>query len=330
MTVFILFLLSADAVLGEFYKCVDSQGHVTYGNTECESDTQSQELKLPKSPDGINSKHENHTSNPDQEADNDYPYLHSGNNGAIDLNIITEKFRLNSKERTFINNSVTFIHNYYKHVFEFNEDIPVTIRVFGNHNRYISYQKEMAGHVSGAGFYSRRNKEAVVNGARDKKDVIATMIHESSHAIITQKLPWLPLWINEGLAEYFEAMMPKGNKMVIGHQDSRYIHLRYKLSKNQLLSFRKYFSLTDRAWKQRGLAQDEDTRSMAWSIVHYLMSTEHGQQTIAKMLKLMQENPGMSSVKVMNKSYSGGLDRLERDWKRYIRQNPTIHIYNNF
>src|SRR5262245_28549438 len=53
------------------------------------------------------------------------------------------------------------------------------------------------------GFYSHRDREAVVSGKSDRAQVRSTAVHESSHAILMDRAPHSPNWLNEGLAEYF-------------------------------------------------------------------------------------------------------------------------------
>jgi len=144
---------------------------------------------------------------------------------------------------------------YYKCI---GEDVPVKIRVFGKKARFMGYQEEISPFVSEVGFYSVLYNEAVINGERDKDEVIATIYHEANHAILTEKAPEVPLWINEGLAEYFERIVPKNDSVTIGHQDRRQFNLAQSLTAGNLPELSSYLSSWEGPWKQNPQAEDEE------------------------------------------------------------------------
>ena len=69
---------------------------------------------------------------------------------------------------------------------------------------------------------------------------------------------------------------------------------------------------------------------MAWSIVHYLMSTESGQKSLVRLIREFKKQTNPDSVKIVNASIDGGLKELETNWLKYISSPPTIHTYRPF
>ena len=302
----LLLFLSANAS-AEFYKCVHDDGSATYSNTGCPSGTVREAMELPE-------LEESQTIDDTSEAPA-YDFMDQGS--GVELELITEGYRISEKDRRYIEDGVRFLYRYYDRIFGFEDDVKVKVRIFGKYKRYLGYEKEVTDTRSDAGFYSPMYNECVINGERERAQVLATVFHEASHAILTQTVPTLPLWINEGLAEYFERLELEDGGMVIRHQDDRFYNLRYRLGNKKLLSLNSYFELND------------DTRSMAWSILHYLMSTGEGQDSIFAMLRDMEKNPGLSSVEIIDRNYKGGTEQLQKDWLSYLRKNPTVHIYEN-
>lgn len=323
-----LMLIIPDASYAQYYKCISEDGVHIYTNTGCPIDAENQRFVMPGSEKGESVAPDSADS--DKQGGNTYPSNGHENGGLVGLEILTEGYRLSPKERSQIHSGVNFILGYYKQVFEYNEDVPVRIRIFGNKRHFMSYQKDVSPVVSEVGFYSPMHKEAVVNGDRDKGEVIATIYHEANHSILTQKAPDLPLWINEGLAEYFERIVPGEQNVTVGHQDPRYYKLRQALLSKELPQLSSYLGSWESAWKRVGQAQDDDTRSIAWSLVHYLMSTQEGQDTVIRILREKNENPSVTSVEIINNYYPGGLDKLESDWHTHISQSPTLHVYKPF
>ena len=323
-----LILFSPLSLYAQYYKCIGEDGVHLYTNKGCPIDSNDQRFTVPES-DQTNAEK---PPDPGVSPQNDRQYRANGyeNGGGVGLEIFTEGYRLNREERNQIAAGINFILGYYKQIFNYGEDVPVKIRVFGKKARFMSYQEEISPFVSEVGFYSARYNEAVINGERDKDEVIATIYHEANHAILTEKAPEVPLWINEGLAEYFERIVPKNDSVTIGHQDRRQFNLAQSLTAGNLPELSSYLSSWEGPWKQNPQAEDEDKRSIAWSLVHYLMSTEKGQETVIEILREKKQNPTLSSIDIINKNYPGGLEELEVNWRSYLKQNPTLHVYEPF
>ncbi len=320
-------IISPVSLYAQYYKCIGEDGVHIYTNTGCPIDADNQRFVMPESENQKSA--DPPVSDSKAGGDSEYPYNGYENGGLVGLQILTEGYRLSPKERSQIERGINFILGYYKQVFNYNEDVPVRIRIFGKKGHFMSYQEELSPVVSEVGFYSPMYNEAVVNGDRDKNEVIATIYHEANHSILTQKAPELPLWINEGLAEYFERIIPEDESVTVGHQDSRYYKLRQDLKSRKLPGLSSYLGSWDSAWKRGGQAQDA-ARSVAWSLVHYLMSTQEGQDTVIRLLREKNETPSVSSSEIIDKYYPGGLAALERNWLTYIKQSPTLHVYEPF
>lgn len=320
-------LLVPDALYAQYYKCIGEDGVHIYTNTGCPIDAENQRFALPDSEN--QDKVEVKTPGTGKQA-GDYPYNGYDNAGSVGLEIYTEGYRLSPEERSQIETGVDFILGYYKQAFNYNEEVPVKIRIFGNKRRFMSYQKDFSPVVSDAGFYSAAHNEAVVNGERDKAEVIATIYHEANHAILIQKAPELPLWINEGLAEYFERLVPEGGSVTVGHQDGRYYKVQKELKSKELPALSDYLSASDSAWERGVIDRNEQNRSIAWSLVHYMMSTQEGQETVIYILREKNNDPSVSSVEIIDKYYPGGMEKLESGWKDHISKSPTLHVYAPF
>ncbi|MEZ6045793.1 MAG: DUF1570 domain-containing protein [Planctomycetaceae bacterium] len=119
-------------------------------------------------------------------------------------------------------------------------------------------------------------------------DVRDDIRHECTHAIIHQSLPYIPLWMDEGIAEYFE----------IEHQarvsgNSHLADLRFAMflrHKPNLRSLEQLGSLTEMS--------KSDYRD-AWAWIHFLLhESEESRQLLLDYLKTIREGepPGPFSV----------------------------------
>ncbi len=93
-----------------------------------------------------------------------------------------------------------------------------------------------------------------------REGLAADLRHEATHGILHQQLPFVPLWLDEGLAEYFELPVPAKLK------DHPHVPpLRRELDRGQVPSLPRLESLTQ-------LTQmDGDDYRGAWSWVYLLL-----------------------------------------------------------
>ena len=94
-----------------------------------------------------------------------------------------------------------------------------------------------------------------------RREALATDLrHEGTHGILHQRLPFVPLWLDEGLAEYFEPPVPAELK------DHPHVSpLRRELARGQVPSLPRLESLT------QVTQMDGDDYRAAWSWVYLLL-----------------------------------------------------------
>lgn len=81
---------------------------------------------------------------------------------------------------------------------------PVELIIFRSHASYQKYLKDSLPDAlqRRAIFYRRGDTFQIYSWAH--RDLMKDLRHEYTHAILHQVLPYVPLWVDEGLAEYFE------------------------------------------------------------------------------------------------------------------------------
>lgn len=124
---------------------------------------------------------------------------------------------------------------------------------------------------------NRRN-EAVFNNYT--KEMFLTLYHEGFHAFADLTLfddnysPFIPRWLHEGLAQYFEVGRLEGNRFVLGVEDrNRIAILRRFQRENALMSLDQLLGADEKDFLVHGSADVENsTRSylQSWLLVHIL------------------------------------------------------------
>jgi len=149
---------------------------------------------------------------------------------------------------------------------------PIVINVFQTQR---SYKKFTARHVPEA-----RNRRALFVKSETHgsvyaylhADVITDLRHETTHAILHSSLPFLPLWLDEGLAEYFEVAR---EQRASGNPHLR----RTKLDARLVLAWRPSLVKLEAVRDQSAMTRRNYRESWAW--VHFLL---HGPDEARKTL----------------------------------------------
>ena len=147
-----------------------------------------------------------------------------------------------------------------------------------------------------------------------RREGLATDLrHEATHGILHQQLPFVPLWLDEGLAEYFELPVPS--------ELEHHPHvppLRRELAHGQVPSLRRLESLTQ-------LTQmDGDDYRGAWSWVYLLLhASPSARQALVGYLHSWKrgERPDPLS-RFLSRSGS-----LETTFRRFWR--PRLHLVDS-
>ena len=225
---------------------------------------------------------------------------------------------------------VTRIFDTYKESFGFDypEDYKIKITIFATKDNFITYQKKQGKKsLASVAYYSVRFREAVVywktysKKTEDAKKMVSSVFHEASHMLLMAKVPGIPLWINEGLAEYFDGLNVFGeNRRVYLHKNSQKWLKRWA-KKGFPIGLENYLSLSSSEWYKF----DEKIENcnagyiIGYSLVYFMMSRNNTEAVLKELLwEFKKQGKQANSVKVVNIHYPGGCERFEQIWHKWI------------
>jgi tetratricopeptide (TPR) repeat protein len=144
-------------------------------------------------------------------------------------------------------------------------------------------------------------------------DQVAT--HEYVHLLVDANIPAAPLWLNEGLAEFFASGRFDEDPVVFGLPHAGYL---------RVLRARDWLPLEEVLTATRGAALIGDAKTsakfyaQAWALVHYLKlghRGRHASQLTSFMARVAQ---GLAPLRAAQESF-GDLEVLERAMRSYVR-----------
>lgn len=179
-----------------------------------------------------------------------------------------------------------------------------------------------------AGVFIPASNEVAVWRWGDDQNVAQTILHESSHVLLYQLSPASPVWLHEGLAQYFQTMevQPDGRLKVSTLPDAQ-ARIRQWMDEGRLITLRQYLSLDDAQWRRMAHELDAIPYTVAWATTAFLMSKPVGRSTLRKLLQELEKTDSRPTLRRIDQIYPGGLTRLEYDFFRWAQSDMTPHWY---
>lgn len=212
------------------------------------------------------------------------------------------------------------MYDTYEMVFNWPSDKEFQIRLtFVDRKLYHQIDKQNGVWGNSNGFYLPRTNQAYIKGNSDRRATIETAIHEASHAILHARVNWVPNWINEGLAEYFESAHIKGGSFNVAMPKHKIKSLQF-INENKILSqLDEFFSIPNQEWRVAAQREQGNHYLTAWALVSFMMSTEPGRELLADVLEAAKSRPhNFDARTIINDRYENGYVGFVKAWQKWV------------
>jgi len=141
----------------------------------------------------------------------------------------------------------------------------------------------------------------------------APIFHEYAHFVFSRLPQWMPLWLSEGIAEFYQNTEILGDKIRLGKGDPG---MQVTIERIRLLPLSTLFAVDARS----PYYHDQDKGSIfyaeSWALTHYLKDKDDAEHThrIADYLDLLQKTP--DPITAARQAF-GDLDQLEAVFRRH-------------
>ncbi len=206
--------------------------------------------------------------------------------------------------------------------------VPTVVMVFGSPKSFEAYKPRFNGkpaRLDGCFFSSEdMNIIALVDG--DRAESLRTILHEYVHLVISNMMPGLPLWLNEGLAEYYSTfeVQDSGRRATLGRVIPSHLSLlnqRRLLTIDELLGVDSYSSVYDESDRQSLFY------AQSWALVHMLVAgLENRSSQLGAYVKLVAA--GSPSLDAWQQVFGG--ENVIRQLDRYIAQDVMKGVLYRF
>ncbi len=241
---------------------------------------------------------------------------------------------LSPEVEQYLVKGIHFLYKFYLVQFDyaFPADLTVVIRVFRDRDEYKAYTSRVAtspiaDHI---GLYIHDRREIVVWQRDNTVLFTKTVFHETSHLLLRSQNRFCPRWLSEGLSEYFEELDLSNELPVVHPQLRKDQYLKRRQLAGKLPALGAYLARTDREWARMDNSSAA-TRTLAWSLVYFLMDCQQGQQLLKELLIYYQSqlmDPFLWAPLVNSLIGPGAfappgserIVRLEKKWHHWLAQ----------
>ncbi|HKI06630.1 MAG TPA: DUF1570 domain-containing protein [Thermoanaerobaculia bacterium] len=203
-----------------------------------------------------------------------------------------------------------------------NSPSPTYIFVFKNAASFRPYQRVYAGKPleSGGYFLSRQLANYVAVNGDQHGEARAIIYHEYVHYVLRNNYASLPLWLHEGLAEYYSTFEVAKDEARIGLPIAEYVQW---LRKNPLIPLSGLFAVDEHSESYNEAARRGAFYAESWALVHYLIAGSPERRLQAtESLRLAQA--GTPPDKIFRQAFGTDPAALDRELAKYVQS----YIFN--
>lgn len=148
----------------------------------------------------------------------------------------------------------------------------------------------------------------------------AIVYHEYTHLLLTKSAEYMPLWLNEGLAEFYQNTDIRDKEALLGEPSADDI---LWLRQNRLLPLPTLFTVDHNSPYYHEENKGSIFYAESWALTHYLEMKDRTEKTrhVSEYLDLLSKQ--VDSVTAASRAF-GDLKQLQQELESYIR-NSDFH-----
>ncbi len=149
----------------------------------------------------------------------------------------------------------------------------------------------------------------------------ATIYHEYTHLLLS-KADWMPLWMNEGLAEYYQNTDIREKDVSLGEPSTENVVL---LRQNRMLPLATLFTVDHTSPYYHEENKGSIFYAESWALTHYLRVKDSRENThrLTDYATLLAQN--VDAVTAATRAF-GDLKQLQTSLEDYVRQNAFHYM----
>jgi len=195
--------------------------------------------------------------------------------------------------------------------------VPITVVVFKNDGAFKPFKPLYNGKPANlSGFFQQSEDENLIalDMNASEEYPMSLIFHEYTHLLTAYASSPLPLWLSEGLAEFYSTFDVKKNEVTIGKPLSSHVWL----LREKFVPFQTLFSVRHDSPGYNERDKQGVFYAESWALAHYLMfGNNHARQPqLTQFLGLL--SGGMNVERAFNEAFKIGFTEMEKELRRYV------------
>lgn len=197
--------------------------------------------------------------------------------------------------------------------------VPTTVIVFKDDESYRPFKPT----ENTAGFFQAGTEVNYITlklfkDVRTDQDPLSIIFHEYTHLLVRNTKGRVPLWFNEGLAEYYSTFSISDQRVVVGRPIARHVYI---LRENKLLPLRTLFQVDQKSAYYNETDKQGIFYAECWALVHYLMLGKNGERMgqMGKFLELLAAK--VPADQAFQKAFAMTVESMENELYNYIQRD---------
>ncbi len=206
--------------------------------------------------------------------------------------------------------------------FKPNSPVPTFIFVFRNDRSFDPYKHRYeGGPATISGFFLGRDNANYIAINADSPDASGTVFHEYVHHVTANNMWWLPVWLSEGLAEFYQTFEVVSGIAYIGLPIRNHL---IRIGGRTLVPYSTLLSVDHDSPYYNERDRKGDFYAQSWALTHYLLlGSEERREQLNRYLELMGD--GAPELEAFSTAFGADYKTLEQEVVAHLR-SPRFPI----
>src|ERR1041384_5695937 len=193
--------------------------------------------------------------------------------------------------------------------FKFNTPVPTTVIVFKNHSSYAPFKPR----PNTAGYFQPGtdvNYITLTTELYGQQDPFTVIFHEYTHLLVENTFEKVPVWFNEGLAEYYSTFsITDDQKIVLGTPIGSHV-----------LPLRTLFEVDHNSPHYNEKDKSSIFYAESWAFMHYLIMGKAGKvEQLGKFMDLLKKKVPMEQA--FQQAFEMPFEAMEKELREYAKKD---------
>ena len=198
--------------------------------------------------------------------------------------------------------------------------LPATVYVFANERTFAPYRdvvfKANATNISGV-FLGTDNENFILLQAGSPNGVDRVIYHELTHYFLQNTVSSLPVWLGEGLAEYYSTFQTSGDQAHIGRPIADHV---LWLRDEQLIPLKELFAVDRQSPIYNETSRRGAFYAESWALLHYLMiDNKERRAQFSTFLSLIDAHKPQEEA--FEAAFGMNYTKMEIELRSYVRRS---------